>query len=114
MAESSNAVYVRKITTKKAFNSAIAQPELSVMLFSAPWCDACKVLKPDFDNLSAQESGYRFYEINGDKGVGVDLADSLNVEAFPTVWFFKNGAPLCNLRGPSATDIASKCKSFTQ
>ncbi len=108
---------VSEITTKKAFNAAIAQPGISVVLFGAPWCGACKVLKPNFDklateSLSANGNAFHFYQINGDKGAGIQIADGLHVDAFPTVYFFRNGASLTSLRGPSIAEIAAKCNAF--
>ncbi len=103
---------VRSITTKKSFDSNTAPPSLSVVMFSAPWCSACQNLKPEYYELPAKVAPVRFFEINSDKGVGSDIADSFDVQALPTVIFFRNGKQLNSLRGPSVHDITAMCNKL--
>ena len=105
-------VPVRAITARDAWNAAINSPTLSVVLFSAPWCAGCKELKPKYKALPKLASGVRFYDVNSDKGIGEELADSLQVDALPTVMFFKSGKQLASMLAPSPGSILAKCNDL--
>ena len=80
--------------------------------FYAPWCGPCRELTPLLDKLAV---GYtdkiKFVKINVDESPG--LAQNFQVQAIPTLIFFKDGKVSDRLTGlPTEAELKSKLESL--
>ncbi len=77
--------------------SAVAST-LEVVKFEAPWCGACRQMKPAFDKVASEFGDDAVF-----RSVNVDTqsayADSLKIDALPTVIVFKNGKAVARQTG---------------
>ncbi|MFA6667563.1 MAG: thioredoxin family protein [Bacilli bacterium] len=62
---------------------------VSVVDFNATWCGPCKMLHPNFEEVSNELSDYRFISIDVDKNQ--ELSARFNVRAVPTIVVLKDG-----------------------
>lgn len=56
----------------------------TLLFFSAPWCPACKALKPVVEK-EAPEKGYEFKYVDLDDDEGAYMADDFGVRSLPTL-----------------------------
>jgi len=80
--------------------------------FYATWCGPCRMLSPMLDKLAG---GYadkiKFVKINVDESPG--LAQNFQVQAIPTLIFFKDGKVADRLTGlPEEADLKAKLNAF--
>lgn len=60
------------------------------VLFTAPWCGPCKVMRPIIESLVAEQSGkIKFGSLNTDENP--DIASAYGITAIPTVLLFERG-----------------------
>lgn len=76
--------------------------------FYATWCGPCRRLSPMLDKLAGDYTGkIKFVKINVDESPG--LAQDFQVQAIPTLIFFKDGKVADRLTGlPSEADLKAK------
>ena len=80
--------------------------------FYATWCGPCRTLSPMLDRLAG---GYmdkiKFVKINVDESPG--LAQNFQVQAIPTLIFFKDGKVADRVTGmPEEADLKAKLNKF--
>jgi thioredoxin 1 len=80
--------------------------------FYATWCGPCRTLSPMLDKLAG---GYtdkvKFVKINVDESPG--LAQNFQVQAIPTLIFFKDGKVADHVTGlPAEADLKAKLDKF--
>jgi thioredoxin 1 len=77
--------------TEDNFQSEVLESEIPVVVdVYADWCGHCKKVAPIFFSLSEEKEGeIKFVKLNVD--VAPSLADQLEVEAYPTFIFYKDG-----------------------
>ncbi len=76
----------QEITTVKKFNQLAAQDKPLVILFYAPWCDACKSMKKSFNEVSQElKTKATFAKINIETSALRPLAASLGITSIPTL-----------------------------
>jgi len=77
--------------TEAQFEAQVEKATSPVVVdFYATWCLPCKVLSPTLDKLAGEFSGkIKFVKVNVDEAQ--NLAERYQVEAIPTLLFFKNG-----------------------
>lgn len=61
----------------------------SVVYFTAPWCQPCRMLGPIMEDLSQKYTNLRFLKVNVDEAQ--ELAMKHQIRAVPTVMLFVNG-----------------------
>lgn len=60
-----------------------------VLDFYADWCGPCKMLAPELDIVSKNNSDIKIYKINVDKNP--DVARSYGIMSIPTLILYKDG-----------------------
>lgn len=80
--------------------------------FYATWCGPCRLLSPMLDKLAG---GYpdkiKFVKINVDESPG--LAQNFQVQAIPTLIFFKDGKVADRVTGlPAEADLKARLDKF--
>lgn len=77
-----------------------------IVQYSAGWCGNCRIMKPKFKKMAAENEGMTFVWIDAEKNPNSrQLADVSNL---PTFAHFKNGT----LAGQIQTNKADVLKSF--
>lgn len=75
------------------FQTVIQSPKIIVIDVYAPWCGPCRRFEPVFSQASETFSKQcAFFKVNGDEER--DLVRYLNVTAYPTTLFFKEGVEI--------------------
>ena len=73
------------------FDTTIKNEEVSVIQFSAEWCQPCKALKPVMDKLSdSYKDKANFYYADIENG-GINTGSVAGVRGVPTVVIYKKG-----------------------
>lgn len=83
---------------------------IEVVKFSAPWCGACRQMKPAFDRVSNDFKGqaaFRSVNVDAQKA----FADAHKIEALPTVVVFKDGKAVARHTGAMS---AFRLRSFVR
>lgn len=83
------------------FASATAQGTIAV-LFTAPWCDACKQQEPMLEQLDWQRADVQAFAVDIEQAPA--LGEQFSVELLPTILVFVNGQALG--RGEGLFDAA--------
>ena len=80
------------------FSTAIANNELIVVDFWAPWCGPCRMVGPVIEELASQYSGkVTFGKMNVDENQTVP--SSFGIMSIPTIIIFNNGKEVEKLVG---------------
>ena len=80
------------VLTDKNFEQAIAENELLLVEFYAPWCGHCQALEPEYANAAKELEGKNSniklakMDVTAEKETG----DKFNIEGFPTLKFLTN------------------------
>jgi len=79
-----------------------------VVDFYATWCGPCRQLAPQLDAQADAFAGrIRFFKVNVDESPG--LAQNFQIQAIPTVLFFKDGKLADRVTGlPAEADLKAK------
>ena len=76
--------------TEDDFDSLVLENDrLTIVDFFATWCGPCKMLSPIIDEVAQIYKDVSFYKVNIDNNM--NLTEKYEVEAVPTVLFFKEG-----------------------
>lgn len=95
------------------FEAQVVQSSLPVVVdFYAPWCGPCRQLSPMLDKLAGPLSDkIKFVKINLDEASR--LAQHFQIEAVPTLMFFKNGKLVDRYVGlPSSHELNARLQSL--
>lgn len=97
------------------FELEVVQSTLPVVVdFYASWCGPCKILSPMLDDLAGPLTNQvKFVKINVDEANA--LAQRMEIEAMPTLVFFKNGKVVDRLVGlPSRDMLKTRLESLAK
>lgn len=104
---------VEEISSKKDFDKVLLDKDhkLVVVDFFAKWCGPCKVLSPKFDLLAEKmkkESSVKFIKVDIDDAT--EITNVCDINAVPTIFFYKNAECIEELRGPNIDAIINVIK----
>lgn len=71
--------------------------DIELLVFSAPWCHGCKVLKKNLE-----ENNIPYTEINVDEQENQHLVEKHVIRALPTTIGYKDGEIVLSLMGAGA------------
>lgn len=84
--------------TDETFSAEVEQAGQPVVLdVYASWCPPCRKLAPIVEELSGEQSDYKFAKIDADANAAT--VEKLNVQGLPTLIFMKDGKELGRLTG---------------
>ncbi len=96
-----------KTISEKEFEPEVAKAEQVVVVkFYADWCPPCKLLTPIMEELAGDYTSVKFVAVDTD--ASQELAAKYQIEALPTVLFFKNGKIVDKIVGLEKKDALSK------
>lgn len=100
--------------TKENFDEQIANHELVVLDFWAPWCGPCLSFSPVFEQVSTEYPDVLFAKINTEKEV--ELANDFSIRSIPTVMVLRQNVLLFSESGllPSSalSDLVDQAKAL--
>ena len=97
------------------FEAEVVQSTLPVVVdFYASWCGPCKVLSPMLDKLAGPLTNQvKFVKIDVDEATA--LAQRMEIQAMPTLLFFKNGKVVDRSVGlPSRDALKTRLESLAK
>lgn len=97
------------------FEAEVVQSTLPVVVdFYASWCGPCKILSPMLDDLAGPLTNkVKFVKINVDEATA--LAQRMEIEAMPTLLFFRNGKVVDRSVGlPSRDMLKTRLESLAK
>ena len=96
---------------EKDFNEFYKSKNKGLVIFSAPWCAACKIVTPIIEKISSKFKDISFIKIDVSKNPG--LASRLGVMSLPNILFISAGKIQNQIIG-TATEkaIEDKLKAF--
>lgn len=80
-----------ELVTDEDFKSIIIDNKKVVIKYHAAWCDTCKIFKPKFKRLSADEryKGIKFLDV--DSEANPELSQLAELKKLPSFAIFKDG-----------------------
>ena len=94
--------------TERNFSEIVAATPLLLVDFWAPWCGPCRAVAPALEEIARAEAGRVVVaKVNVDEEP--TLAQRYQVQAIPTLMFFKDGQVVDTLVGaPPKADLARR------
>lgn len=100
--------------TSKTFDGVIANADLVLVKFFAPWCGHCQAMEKDFEKAATKLKGTAVLA-DVDATKEEKLAQKYNVEGFPTIKLFSKGLEIANYNGErDVKSMISFVKSATK
>jgi protein disulfide-isomerase A1 len=99
-----------EVLTEDKFDDFIAQNDLVLVEFYAPWCGHCKKLEPEYDKASKELEGTGAILAKVDATIEKKLGERFEVQGFPTIKLFRSGKPSPYESGRTAKDIVGYMK----
>lgn len=97
-----------------SYSSMVKANPLVLVDFAAEWCGPCKILAPRIEALEKEMPG-KFTVVKVDVDRDRALADSMNIQAMPTLVLYKNGEMVWRSTGlMSKDDLGAVIKSKSE
>lgn len=103
---------VTNVTSVDQYNKLIGSSSVTVVLFSAEWADQCKQILSVMSEMAKQSafSGLQFLDVPAEDLSEVALKHQ--IDAVPTVIFFKAGSAVDRIDGVDIAALTAKCRKF--
>lgn len=79
------------ILTESTFDESINKYDNLLVMFYAPWCTYCKKFIPELEKAAEILRKEHLFVAKVDATIEINLANKYNIQAYPTLKFFKNG-----------------------
>ncbi|XP_058453782.1 glutaredoxin 3-like [Malaya genurostris] len=101
------------VTSVEQYNKLIGSSAVSVALFSAEWAEQCKQILSVMSELAKQSvyGGIQFLDVPAEDLSEVALKHQ--IEAVPTVIFFRAGTAVDRIDGVDIAALITKCRKFS-
>jgi thioredoxin len=86
----------------KFYAVEIQSPKLTIVDFTASWCQPCKVLTPVLEAVEMEMPNVRFLKIDVDNAKELTLR--LGVKSVPTLFAYRNGEEVGRVTGVTRHD----------
>lgn len=100
-----------KINSVDQYNQLISSDLVSAVLFSASWAEQCQQIFDVMSDLSAKTDRIQFIDIAAEDFSDISLKHQ--IEAVPTVIFFKQNKALDRIDGVNIAALTAFCKKVT-
>lgn len=100
--ESSPNTPVQQAMTLEAFESRVQSESYVLVDFQAKWCKPCQMMKPDIQRLLSEQSELRLIDVDVDASPAI--ADAYQVQALPTLHWYKEGKLINSTLGLQSFD----------
>lgn len=103
---------VTNVTSVDQYNKLIGSSTITVVLFSAEWADQCKQILSVMSEMAKQAtfSGLQFLDVPAEDLSEVALKHQ--IDAVPTVIFFKAGTAVDRIDGVDIAALTTKCRKL--
>ncbi|XP_065095756.1 glutaredoxin 3 [Ochlerotatus camptorhynchus] len=103
---------VTNVTSVDQYNKLIGSSSVTVVLFSAEWADQCKQILSVMSEMAKQTtfSGLQFLDVPAEDLSEVALKHQ--IDAVPTVIFFKAGTAVDRIDGVDIAALTIKCRKL--
>ena len=81
--------------TSEELKDILAEKPLTLLYFSTPTCNVCKVLRPKVEHLLAEEPPWHFQYVNTE--ASLEIAGQLLIFAVPTILLMAEGREIARL-----------------
>lgn len=101
---------ITNVTSVDQYNKLISSPALTVALFSAEWAEQCKQIGSVMTELAKQFAAVQFADVPAEDLSEVALKHQ--IDAVPTVIFFKGGKAVDRIDGVDIAALTAKCRKL--
>jgi|GEM_PF-389175 len=110
-----NTSTVKEIVGKTEYQETIKNNSCVALKCGTERCGHCKKMAPEFKKAAKTQEGVAlFVEVDADKEGNKKLVDELDVEGFPTTFFFKDGELVATeVGGMTEAELNSKIAAIT-
>uniref|UniRef100_A0A915C2V3 Thioredoxin domain-containing protein n=1 Tax=Parascaris univalens TaxID=6257 RepID=A0A915C2V3_PARUN len=103
--EDPSAANVVHIDDGASFRKLLAMGKPTLVMFYAPWCGHCKLLKPEYSAAANELRGsFVLAAIDATHHNNEQVARAFHVEAFPTLHYFERGEHKFTYSGPHSKE----------
>lgn len=105
---------ITSVTNIDQYNKLISSPSVTVALFSAEWAEQCLQISTVMSEMAKQASfgGLQFVDVPAEDLSEVSLKHQ--IDAVPTVIFFKAGTAIDRIDGVDIAALTAKCRKFAR
>jgi thioredoxin len=104
-----------KLISESQFDAEVMQSPVPIVAdFYATWCGPCKILSPRLDRLAGSFTNeIKFVKVNVDEAPA--LSRRFDIQAIPTLLFFKNGKVVDSIVGlPASGELKAHLASLAK
>ena len=101
---------VKEINYLAEFEDVTNRDSITVVDFMSLWCIPCKTLAPKMEELASKYPNVKFYKVDVDRAS--DVATQENINAMPTIVFYKNGQRIDTVVGANLSLIKFKLEKY--